>query len=191
MSKGLQEAILLMKIMGIRGFDPKVSESKKWVNWVTNFGPRTCGYCKGENGKIFDAKFPPQNIPVHSNCRCVLEKVLSIITGTATMDGGKGADNWMRLYKHLPENYVNKETAESKGWMNRKGNLRKILPGATIGGDVYSNDRGELPEKTGRIWYEADINYTGGFRNGHRILYSNDGLIFVTYDHYKTFYEVI
>lgn len=41
-----------------------------------------------------------------------------------------------------------------------------------------------------RIWYEADINYTGGFRNGHRIVYSNDGLIFVTYDHYNTFYEI-
>ena len=44
--------------------------------------------------------------------------------------------------------------------------------------------------KAGRVWYEADINYTGGYRNTHRILYSNDGLIFVTYNHYETFYEV-
>ena len=42
----------------------------------------------------------------------------------------------------------------------------------------------------GRVWYEADINYDGGYRSNDRILYSNDGLIFVTYDHYKTFYEV-
>lgn len=43
----------------------------------------------------------------------------------------------------------------------------------------------------GRVWYEADINYTGGYRRRHRILYSNDGLIFVTYDHYETFWEVV
>ena len=48
----------------------------------------------------------------------------------------------------------------------------------------------KLPVSQGRIWYEADINYTGGKRNRERILYSNDGLIFVTYDHYQTFYEI-
>ena len=40
------------------------------------------------------------------------------------------------------------------------------------------------------LWYEADINYTGGYRNDDRILFSNDGLIFVTYDHYETFLEI-
>ena len=48
-----------------------------------------------------------------------------------------------------------------------------------------------LPRKEGRIWYEADINYTGGYRNTERIIFSNDGLIFVTYDHFRTFIEVI
>lgn len=43
----------------------------------------------------------------------------------------------------------------------------------------------------GRIWYEADLNYYEGRRNGHRLLFSNDGLFFVTYDHYKTFYELM
>lgn len=190
MSEGLSEAILSMKMRGIRGFNPEVSQSKKWVNWVTNFGSGTCRYCKGENGKIFDAKSPPKNIPVHPNCRCVLEKVLSIVAGTATIDGGKGADIWMYLYNRLPENYITKEDAEERGWINIKGNLRKIIPGATIGSDEYNNRKGKLPKKSGRKWYEADINYTGGYRNGHRILYSNDGLIFVTYDHYKTFYEL-
>ena len=42
----------------------------------------------------------------------------------------------------------------------------------------------------GRIWFEADFDYTGGYRNSFRLLYSNDGLIFVTYDHYATFYEI-
>ena len=41
-----------------------------------------------------------------------------------------------------------------------------------------------------RTWYEADINYIPGFRSTDRILFSNDGLIFVTYDHYETFFEI-
>lgn len=49
----------------------------------------------------------------------------------------------------------------------------------------------KLPEKYGRIWYEADVNYTGGYRNGERIVYSNDGLIFYTNNHYETFYEIV
>ena len=59
-----------------------------------------------------------------------------------------------------------------------------------IGGDRYYNDDLKLPNVIGRIWYEADINYNKGKRNKQRILYSNDGLIFATYDHYQTFYEI-
>ena len=47
-----------------------------------------------------------------------------------------------------------------------------------------------LPSAPGRVWYEADLNYYRGKRNTHRILWSNDGLVFVTYDHYLTFIEV-
>ena len=54
MSKGLSEAILSMKMRGIRGFEPIVSKSKKWINWVTHIGLRTCGFCRDQNGKIFD-----------------------------------------------------------------------------------------------------------------------------------------
>ncbi len=56
---------------------------------------------------------------------------------------------------------------------------------------LYENRNKHLPEKLGRKWYEADINYQTGRRNAQRIVYSNDGLIFVTYDHYQTFYEII
>ena len=71
-----------------------------------------------------------------------------------------------------------------------KGNLWDVLPGAIIGGDIYRNIDGRLPESPGRVWYEADFDYMGGFRNNNRIIYSNDGLVFVTYDHYLTFSEV-
>lgn len=68
--------------------------------------------------------------------------------------------------------------------------MDEVLPNAMIGGDVYKNNGGKLPNAPGRVWYEADINYNGGYRNRERILYSNDGLIFATYDHYQTFYEI-
>lgn len=59
-----------------------------------------------------------------------------------------------------------------------------------IGGDIYYNRKEKLPSSPGRVWYEADINYNKGFRNRQRILYSNDALLFVTYDHYETFHEI-
>ena len=86
---------------------------------------------------------------------------------------------------------MTKEEAESRGWISYLGNFWKVCPQKILGGDYYNNISGKLPSSIGRRWYEADINYTGGHRNGHRLLYSSDGLIFVTYDHYDTFYEII
>lgn len=60
-----------------------------------------------------------------------------------------------------------------------------------IMGGIYHNKNSHLPDAPGRIWYEADINYYEGIRNMHRVLWSNDGLIFVTYDHYSTYYEIV
>ena len=57
-------------------------------------------------------------------------------------------------------------------------------------GGIYYNENGKLPSAENRVWYEADINYSSGKRNEERILFSNDGLIFVTYNHYETFIEV-
>ena len=86
--------------------------------------------------------------------------------------------------------YVTSPIARSYGWKSKKRNLNIDLPEKSIGGDIFYNEEGKLPQKYDRIWYEADIDYISGYRNNSRILYSNDGLIFVTYDHYKTFYEI-
>lgn len=85
----------------------------------------------------------------------------------------------------------NKKRSKKYGWDAYKGNLEQVSPGSVIGGDRFFNDDGKLPSEPGRIWYEADINYEGGFRGKDRLIYSNDGLLFVTYDHYQTFYEII
>ena len=60
-----------------------------------------------------------------------------------------------------------------------------------IFGGVFKNQKGTLPSAPGRIWYEADINYTFGYRGTERIVFSNDGLIFITDDHYYTFKEIV
>ena len=87
--------------------------------------------------------------------------------------------------------YVSKKEAKQFGWNGLKGNLSTIAPGKIIGGSVYQNRDQHLPGAPGRIWYEADIDYRGGFRGTDRILFSNDGLIFVTYDHYRSFIEIL
>ena len=94
---------------------------------------------------------------------------------------------YLLLYEHLPENFITKKEAQDLGWDNRKGNLWDVAPGMSIGGDVFGNREGLLPKKKGRIYYECDIDYEGGYRNSKRIVFSNDGLIYYTEDHYETF----
>ena len=93
------------------------------------------------------------------------------------------------LTKGLLDAYV-PPTGQSDHWKHGKS-PEKYAPDkmATMG--IYQNKNGHLPDAPGRVWYEADINYYSGRRNAHRLLWSNDGLIFVTYDHYTTFMEII
>ena len=110
--------------------------------------------------------------------------------GTATDRGFDGADAWLMYRGHLPSYYITKEEAYNQSWTPKKS-LSNFVPGKMLGGDVFKNAESKLPNASGRIWHEADIDYITGKRNGKRILYSNDGLIFATYDHYQTFYEII
>ncbi|MFT3904446.1 MAG: ribonuclease domain-containing protein [Niabella sp.] len=96
---------------------------------------------------------------------------------------------YLKINGKLPDYYVTKKEALEKGWVAANGNLCNVLPGKAIGGDVFSNREGNLPRKQGRRWYEADLNYNCGLRNADRVLFSSDGLVYVTYDHYKTFQQ--
>lgn len=94
---------------------------------------------------------------------------------------------YLHLYEHLPSNYITKREAEEAGWESSKGNLWDVADGMSIGGSRFGNYEGLLPDAQGRKWYECDVNYEGGYRGAERLLYSNDGLIYYTKDHYKTF----
>ncbi|WDI42997.1 ribonuclease domain-containing protein [Bremerella sp. P1] len=90
----------------------------------------------------------------------------------------------------LPDSFITKNEARELGWVASEGNLREVAPGKSIGGDRFMNREKELPDAPGRKYFEADLNYQGGSRGAERLVYSDDGLIFVTRDHYRTFKEV-
>ena len=95
----------------------------------------------------------------------------------------------LQQHGKLPDEYVTKTQARQQGWSGKNA-----LHNGQIGGDIYRNDDLLLPTAKNRIWYEADIGIDSSIaRNkqaGIRLLYSNDGLIFITTDHYKTFKDV-
>lgn len=94
---------------------------------------------------------------------------------------------YIHTYGHLPGNFITKKEAQKKGWDSKEGNLWDVAPGCSIGGDYFGNYEGLLPEKNGREYHECDIDFNGGYRDAKRIIYSNDGLIYYTEDHYKSF----
>ena len=110
---------------------------------------------------------------------------------TVTEDGRYTSMEEVALYLHtfgrLPANFLTKSQAQNLGWNNRDGNLGDVAPGMSIGGDRFGNYEGILPDASGRKWTECDIDSDGGYRNGKRIVFSNDGLIYYSDDHYNSF----
>ena len=96
---------------------------------------------------------------------------------------------YLKEHGELPEYYITKSEAKSLGWVPSKGNLCEVAPGRAIGGDIWTNRQKSLPTKSGRRYFETDLNYNCGNRNADRVVFSNDGLVFVTHDHYRNFEE--
>ena len=95
----------------------------------------------------------------------------------------------LRDTKALPKHYLSKREAEKLGW--RPGqDLCRVAPGKAIGGDRFHNREQRVPQAGGRLWFEADLDYACGKRGARRLVWSNDGMIYVTTDHYGTFKEV-
>ena len=89
-------------------------------------------------------------------------------------------------YGHLPENFITKNKARDLGWSG--GSLEPYAPGKCIGGDRFGNNEGLLPKAKGRTYTECDIDTLGAkSRGAKRIVFSNDGLIYYTDDHYESF----
>ena len=110
--------------------------------------------------------------------------------GLKTYQSANHVIEHLQQYGKLPDEYVTKRIAETKyGW--KPGTALKKRQ---IGGDIYRNEQQLLPTSDGRVWFEADVGINNQIsRNkqpGTRLLYSNDGLLFITTDHYKSFKEI-
>ncbi len=94
---------------------------------------------------------------------------------------------YIHLYNCLPDNYVTKKEAEEAGWSG--GNVERYTgEGTAIGGSRFGNREGLLPKEQGRVYTECDIDTVGeNSRGAKRIVFSNDGLIYYTDDHYESF----
>ena len=105
---------------------------------------------------------------------------ISIITFT---------ENGTKLAEKIRQAFAGTKTEEAKklGWVSSEGNLDEVAPGMSIGGDYFGNYEGILPEADDRDYYECDIDFDGTYRNAKRIVFSNDGLIYYTEDHYESF----
>ena len=93
---------------------------------------------------------------------------------------------YIHLYGHLPSNFITKTKARDGGWEG--GSLEPYFPDMCIGGDRFGNREGLLPDAKGRKWTECDINTLhASSRGAERLVFSNDGLIYYTGDHYESF----
>lgn len=120
-------------------------------------------------------------------------------TGTAPAASAKIAEDglytsredvalYIHTYGHLPANFITKVEAKALGWGDRYGSVDDAAPGKSIGGDRFGNREGLLPKKKGRTYTECDIGTMGKkSRGAKRIVFSNDGLVYYTGDHYETF----
>lgn len=92
---------------------------------------------------------------------------------------------YIHVYGKLPANYITKKQAEDLGWTG--GSIEKYAPGCCLGGSYFGNYEGKLPSESGRKWTECDIDTAGkSSRGAKRIVFSNDGLIYYTDDHYES-----
>ena len=105
-------------------------------------------------------------------------------------DGSYYSKDEVALYIHtygkLPSNFITKTEAKALGWEG--GSVEQYAKGKAIGGDKFGNYEGKLPSKKGRTYTECDIDtYKKSSRGAKRIIFSNDGLVYYTEDHYETF----
>ena len=132
---------------------------------MTEMDPKACRNCEEMQGKVYSLHETPDPAPpLHPNCRCEIEVMKSVIAGFGTKDGINGADWWLKHYGKLPDYYITMDELYAMGYDWGKA-PRKFAPGKMVAEGIYRNEDDYLPHAPGRI--------------------------FVTYDPYHTFYEVV
>lgn len=115
------------------------------------------------------------------------DKVIDRIDEDGSYTSKEDVALYIHTYEKLPENFITKRQAGELGWKSSEGNLWDVTDKMSIGGDKFGNREKLLPVKQGRQYYECDINYEGKYRGAERLVFSDDGLIYYTPDHYNSF----
>lgn len=144
-------------------------------------------------GDLDDLTEVPSEDPTEDPTQSPTEEVTEAPTQGETLldpDGTYTSKEEVALYIHqygcLPGNFITKSEAKKLGW--KSGSLEKYAPGKCIGGDRFGNYEGLLPKASGRTYTECDIDTLGAKSRGpKRIVFSNDGLVYYTDDHYESF----
>lgn len=92
--------------------------------------------------------------------------------------------------RRLPDHFITRREAEALGYDADRNFLSDVAPGLSLGGDRFGNYENLLPKASTRTWKECDANYISGPRGTERIIYSNDGLVYYTADHYETYTQM-
>lgn len=176
-------------------FGGESSESgAQFLQWQhPNLRRTHCFTCEFNHLRIFENNESKPKIGKdnHPFCECFYEDVERKSVGSISNKGIQSPDVYLKAYGKLPDYYITKEEAKEKyGWIQGKNTISGKAPGKMIGGNIYKNKPPKLPQKEGRIWYECDVDYESGRRNTKRLYYSNDGLMFYSPDHGRTFYYV-
>lgn len=161
---------------------------KKWMNGLLAFVLAFTLTACGAAGTVGDGGYAGQSAEATKTEQSAEAQEADEATlaedGTYTTKEDVAA--YIHAYGHLPNNFITKKEAEKLGWSG--GSLEPYAPGKCIGGSRFGNYEGILPEKKGRTYTECDIDTLGASKRGaKRIVFSNDGLIYYTGDHYETF----
>lgn len=159
---------------------------KQKKNWIVTIVGVLVLLLGGQQLNVFDVLFDSDSKESQMESQTVDS---SVVEGQA-YSTKEDVAAYLNEFGELPPNYLTKKEAETLGWDNSEGNLWEVTDQMSIGGDRFGNYEELLPEAKGRVYYEADISYDGGFRGAERIVFSNDGLIFYTGDHYETFEQL-
>lgn len=137
---------------------------------------------KKENTPSFTTQKPQsqkEELKLDENFEILPEQTIDELTNEKTVI------DFVKQNHELPNYYLTKNEAKKMGWIASKGNLCEALPGRAIGGDKFGNREKQLP--MGEQYYEADVNYHCGNRQTDRIIFTKNGTVYLTKNHYKTF----
>lgn len=132
---------------------------------------------------------PDSTVPAPQTAKTETTAPKAVIDENGKYDTKNEVALYIHTYGHLPSNYITKKQAQNLGWNG--GSLKKYAPGCSIGGDRFGNYEGLLPKAKGRIYTECDIGTMhSNSRGAKRIIFSNDGLIYYTDNHYESFTQL-